>query len=82
MYICVFKIPCNTEILLVQVSLENVCTRTDTHQNPPSIPTLLLAQIISNTTRTKLIIDWHNTGYSILAMRLGESSPIVRIAKW
>lgn len=50
-------------------------------QNPPSIPTLLLSQIISETTRSKLIIDWHNTGYSILAMRLGDQSRIVKWAK-
>ncbi|WOO78609.1 UDP-glycosyltransferase TURAN [Vanrija pseudolonga] len=67
-YLAIFKVPCNTQILLVQ--------------NPPSIPTLLLAQLICGTTRSRLIIDWHNTGYSILAMRLGEKSPLVRIAKW
>lgn len=29
-----------------------------------------------------MIIDWHNLGYSILALRLGDSHPFVRIAKW
>lgn len=57
-----------TEILLVQ--------------NPPSIPTLALAQLMSYLGGSKLIIDWHNTGYSILAMRLGQNSPLVRLAKW
>lgn len=51
-------------------------------QNPPSIPTLALASFITHITKAKLLIDWHNTGYSILAMRTGEASVLVRIAKW
>jgi beta-1,4-mannosyltransferase len=31
---------------------------------------------------THLIIDWHNFGYSILALKLGDSHPLVRISKW
>ena len=30
----------------------------------------------------KVIIDWHNLGYSILALRLGEGHIFVKIAKW
>ncbi|WWD18908.1 hypothetical protein CI109_103364 [Kwoniella shandongensis] len=66
--ICIWTIPFNTEILLVQ--------------NPPSIPTLALAQLVSAVTGARLIIDWHNTGYSILGMRLGKRSPLVKIARW
>lgn len=51
-------------------------------QNPPSIPTLALAQLICWITGAKLIIDWHNTGYSILAMRVGQGSVLVKVAKW
>ncbi|KAK3114056.1 mannosyltransferase [Teratosphaeriaceae sp. CCFEE 6253] len=51
-------------------------------QNPPSIPTLLVAQLVCFTRRTRLIIDWHNFGYSILALRLGPTHPLVRIAQW
>lgn len=51
-------------------------------QNPPSIPTLALTKLIAWFSRTKIIIDWHNTGYSILAMRVGEGSPLCSIAKW
>lgn len=28
------------------------------------------------------IIDWHNFGYSMLAMKFGPSHPVVRLAKW
>jgi beta-1,4-mannosyltransferase len=49
-------------------------------QNPPSIPTLLIASVVCFLRGTKLIIDWHNFGYSILALKLGDGHPLVRIA--
>lgn len=52
------------------------------YQNPPSIPTLLLAQLASFIRGSKLIIDWHNTAYSILALKLGNGHPLVKIARW
>ncbi|KAK1060541.1 mannosyltransferase [Friedmanniomyces endolithicus] len=51
-------------------------------QNPPSIPTLLVAQLICFLRNTKLVIDWHNFGYSILALRLGPEHLLVRISQW
>jgi beta-1,4-mannosyltransferase len=50
-------------------------------QNPPSIPTLFIAQWICYFRKTKLVIDWHNFGYSILALRLGKDDPAVRMAR-
>ena len=50
-------------------------------QNPPSIPSLAIAFFICFIRNTKLIIDWHNFGYSILALKLGESHALVRISK-
>lgn len=43
-------------------------------QNPPSIPTLGVARIFVLFARpgTKMIIDWHNLGYTILAMKAGK----------
>ncbi|KAL0576384.1 mannosyltransferase [Marasmius crinis-equi] len=51
-------------------------------QNPPSIPTLALVAIVGGLRGSKIIIDWHNTGWSILALKLRESHPFVQIAKW
>ncbi|ORY35370.1 hypothetical protein BCR39DRAFT_509121 [Naematelia encephala] len=68
LYITLIRLPIRCEVLLVQ--------------NPPTIPTLALAQLIAYLTGTRLIIDWHNTGYSILAMRTGDKSPLVKVAKW
>lgn len=49
------------------------------YQNPPSIPTLLVAQVVGYLRNTRLIIDWHNFGHTILALRLGAEHPLVRI---
>jgi beta-1,4-mannosyltransferase len=49
-------------------------------QNPPSIPTLAIAAVICFLRNTGLVIDWHNFGYSILALKLGNSHPLVTIS--
>ncbi|KAL9134397.1 MAG: hypothetical protein Q9175_004421 [Cornicularia normoerica] len=50
-------------------------------QNPPSIPTLLVAYVVCFLRHTRLVIDWHNFGYSILALRLGSMHPLVQISR-
>ncbi|KAL1627275.1 mannosyltransferase [Neofusicoccum ribis] len=50
-------------------------------QNPPSIPTLLVAHIVCLLRNTTLCIDWHNFGHSILALKLGPSHPLVQISE-
>ncbi|KAI1321663.1 glycosyltransferase family 33 protein [Xylariaceae sp. FL0255] len=50
-------------------------------QNPPSIPTLLIAGIVSVLRNTRLMIDWHNYGWTILAGTKGPSHPFVSISK-
>ncbi|EXJ82788.1 beta-1,4-mannosyltransferase [Capronia epimyces CBS 606.96] len=50
-------------------------------QNPPSIPTLLITSIICFFRRTRLVVDWHNFGYSILALKLGTDHPLVTLLK-
>jgi beta-1,4-mannosyltransferase len=51
-------------------------------QNPPSIPTLAITQLVCFLRNTRLVIDWHNFGYSILALKLGPAHPLVRISRW
>ncbi|KAF2640246.1 beta-1,4-mannosyltransferas-like protein [Massarina eburnea CBS 473.64] len=51
-------------------------------QNPPSIPTLAIATLVSFWRNTELVIDWHNFGYSILALKLGPNHPLVVISGW
>ena len=49
-------------------------------QNPPSIPTLFVAAVLCWLRGTCLVIDWHNFGYSILALKLGEKHPLVGLS--
>lgn len=51
-------------------------------QNPPSIPTLAVCQAVCFIRNTRLVVDWHNFGYSILALRLGRFHPLVKISEW
>ncbi|KAJ7171812.1 mannosyltransferase [Mycena crocata] len=70
-FIELFTIPNPPEFILVQ--------------NPPSIPTLAIVWVVGRIRGSKVIIDWHNLGYSILAMRFkgrGDRHPLVILAKW
>lgn len=51
-------------------------------QNPPSIPTLAISHLTSILRNSRLVIDWHNFGYTILGIKLGNSHPLVKISKW
>jgi beta-1,4-mannosyltransferase len=65
--IALFRIP-RPDLLLVQ--------------NPPAIPTLQIAWAVARLRRVRLVIDWHNLGYTILALRLGRRHFVVRFARW
>src|SRR5919109_1129712 len=51
-------------------------------QNPPSIPTLLVAWVIARVRKARFVVDWHNLGYTLLTLRLGRWHPAVRLARW
>jgi len=50
-------------------------------QNPPAFPTLALARLVARARRCGLVVDWHNFGADLLALRLGAASPLVRLAR-
>ena len=53
-------------------------------QNPPTIPTVVVAYVYASLHRhTKLVLDWHNYGYTILQMALEDSDlrhPLTKLA--
>lgn len=51
-------------------------------QNPPSIPTLPIIYLYTRIVRSRLIIDWHNYGFTILSLNLKRTSPFVRIMEF
>lgn len=50
-------------------------------QNPPAVPTLLVALLAARARAARLIVDWHNFGCAMLALRLGRGHPVVRLAR-
>lgn len=50
-------------------------------QNPPSIPTLAIALAVSILRNTRLMIDWHNYGWTILSGTKGPTHPFVAFSK-
>ena len=51
-------------------------------QTPPALPTLAVAQAIRWLRNCTLVIDWHNLGFSILALTINrKSSKIVQCAR-
>ncbi len=51
-------------------------------QNPPAIPTLLIALIAARLRSARLVIDWHNFGFSMLALQFKRENLLVRMARW
>uniref|UniRef100_A0A3B4D8Q6 Chitobiosyldiphosphodolichol beta-mannosyltransferase n=1 Tax=Pygocentrus nattereri TaxID=42514 RepID=A0A3B4D8Q6_PYGNA len=51
-------------------------------QNPPGLPGIAVAWLASRLCGAQFVIDWHNYGYSIMALTLGEKHLIVKVAKW
>jgi len=50
-------------------------------QNPPSFPTLAVARAVARARGTRWIVDWHNFGADMLALRLGPGHPVVTAAR-
>jgi len=48
-------------------------------QNPPVLPTAVVAMIVGRFRGAKVILDWHNTSHSMLALRVGERHSMVRM---
>ena len=51
-------------------------------QNPPAFPTLAVTRFVLRRRGVRFVIDWHNIGYTLLQVRLGQWHPAVRLARW
>lgn len=51
-------------------------------QNPPAFPTLAVAWFSLRRRGVRFVIDWHNLGFTLLSLRLGQWHPAVRLARW
>jgi beta-1,4-mannosyltransferase len=48
-------------------------------QVPPALPALAIALLAARLRRARLVVDWHNLTASVLALRLGNRHPLVRL---
>lgn len=51
-------------------------------QNPPSVPTLVAVKWASWLRSSAFFVDWHNFGYTLLALSLGWNSSFVALYHW
>ena len=51
-------------------------------QNPPALPTLFVAALVARARGARLVVDWHNLGYSQLSLLLGRRHIAVRLSRW
>jgi beta-1,4-mannosyltransferase len=51
-------------------------------QDPPAFPTVTVARLALAKKGVRFVIDWHNIGYTVLRLRMGQWHPAVRLARW
>lgn len=50
-------------------------------QTPPAIPTVIVAWVVARLRGSRLVLDWHNLGWTNLAGGHGAGHPLVRLAR-
>jgi beta-1,4-mannosyltransferase len=63
----------------LQRALDTVAAPVILAQPPPAVPTLVVALRAARRRRARLVIDWHNLGHALLALRLGAGHPAVQL---
>lgn len=76
----VLKVLYQSYMLLIALSLRAPRTDVAILQLPPSIPTLPLCLLFFKLQGTGLILDWHNFGFTLLALTTGERHPLTRMS--
>ncbi|XP_075871848.1 chitobiosyldiphosphodolichol beta-mannosyltransferase isoform X2 [Nelusetta ayraudi] len=76
-----------TKVLVQSLQLLLALSRMETQshvlmQNPPGLPGIAVAWLVCVLRGSRLVIDWHNYGYTIMALSHGRGHLLVRMAKW
>lgn len=50
-------------------------------QNPPAVPSIPICWFYCLLADVKFVIDWHNYAYTILALSLGKTHLLVKLAR-
>lgn len=50
-------------------------------QNPPGLPSIAVVWLVCVLRGSRFVIDWHNYGYTIMALSHGQGHPVVQLAK-
>ena len=46
-------------------------------QLPPAVPTMLVCRLAAARHRARLVFDWHNFAYTLMAINMGGRHPLV-----
>lgn len=76
----IVKVLSQTFTLSVKLLVEVGASEYILMQNPPCIPSMFVCWVFGILNGSRVIIDWHNYGYTILAMSLGKNHKLVKIA--
>ena len=51
-------------------------------QNPPAIPALAVLLVVARWRSARLVIDWHNFSYTMVALKVSPAGLPVRLTRW
>lgn len=49
-------------------------------QLPPALPTMLVCRLAALRHRCRLVFDWHNFAYTLMAIGMGRGHPLVGVS--
>lgn len=50
-------------------------------QLPPAIPTMMVCRLAATRHHARLVFDWHNFAYTLMAIGMGRQTGLVRVAE-
>lgn len=67
LWMMLFQIP-RPDVILVQL--------------PPALPTMVVCWLAARKHGARLVYDWHNFAYTLMALTMGHRHVLVRLAEW